>query len=219
MNTFAAPETKSMFIQNEEIYDNHLSNFVDTYSKNSNSLNYFNELNIGLKNYTQESSKMCSKLKHMCYDLSGLVLKTSESLNAISDYFAKFNKFTNDSYSQLKIKQIQEVEDTNKKLEAGIYEWSKQLLTQSQHILDNMASFFHFKKHEFSTFDLLFETKMKVDENFKKRYFELEQRKQRLFEEREVDKWNIQPLNKNNNMNELLKNYSVARNHMIPNVR
>ena len=218
MNSFMASETKTMFTQNEEIYDNYLGNFVETYSKNSNSLGYFNEVNLGLKKYTQESSKMCSKLKHMCYDLAGLVLKTSQSLNSISEYFAKFNKFTNDSYSHFKIKQIQEVAETNKKLEAGVYEWSKQLLTQSQSILDNMASFFHFKKHEFATFDLLFETKIKVDDNFKKRNSELEQKKQRLFEEKNIDKWNIQPLNDNKNLNDLLKNYAIAKTHMIPNV-
>ena len=218
MATFSAPENKRLFLENERVYDQYLNNFSESYSKQSNSLNYFNEVNTGVKSFTTEAKKMCSKLKHMCYDLSVLFIKTSEQLNQISEYLTKFNKFTNDAYVNLKFRPNQEVIDTNKKLEAGLFQWSKQVLTQSQYIIENMASYFHFRKHEYSTFDLLLETKMKVDETFKKQYTELEEKKQRLFETKNIQKWKIQDLNGRGNINDLLQNYAVARTHMIPNV-
>jgi hypothetical protein len=218
LSSFSDPETRILFAQNERVYDQYLSNFISNYSQNSSSMSYFGEFNVALKNYTKQSSKLSSKLKHLCYDFSDLMLKMSSGLNEISEHIGKMVAFTNEVYGQLKITQSPEVIETDKRLQAGIAEWGRQIISQRQFVMENMAGFFHFKKHEFMTFELLIETKLRVDEAFKKKYFELEAKKQKLFESKNVEKWNIRPTAVNEGLNDLLKNYSKAREHMIPEV-
>ncbi len=219
MAGFSDPETRVLFSQNEVVYDQYLRNFISNYAENRNSMSYFGELNNTLINYTRNATKMCSKIKHLCYDFSDLMLKMSSQLNEISDSIGKLVTHTNEVYSELKIQQSQEVVETDKKLQAGIAEWSRQIISQRQFVMDNMASFFHFKKHEFMTFEALIDSKLHVDEAFKKKYFELEAKKQRLFETKNVEKWKIQPTGINESLHDMLKNYSKAREHMIPEVR
>lgn len=218
MAGFSDPETRVLFSQNEVVYDQYLRNFISNYAENRNSMSYFAELNNSLINYTKNATKMSSKIKHLCYEFSDLMLKMSSQLNEISDHIGKLVTYTNEVYSQLQIQQSQEVAETDRKLQAGIAEWSRQIISQRQFVLDNMASFFHFKKHEFMTFEALIESKLHVDEAFKKKYFELEAKKQRLFETKNVEKWKIQPTGINESLHDMLKNYTKAREHMIPEV-
>lgn len=218
MAGFSDPETRVLFAQNEQVYDQYLSNFVQNYGENKSSLSFFGDLNGVLSEYTKNATKMNSKLKHLCYDFSDQMLKMSSQLSEVANQLSKLTAYTNEVYGKLRVAQSPEVVETDKRLQEGIAEWGRQIITQRQFVLDNMASFFHFKKHEFMTFESLIDTKLKVDEAFKKKYFELEAKKQRLFESKNVEKWKIQPTAMNESLNELFRNYAKAREHMIPEV-
>lgn len=218
VGAYASPENKVLFSQNEKMYDQYLSNFVESYSKNSNSMSYFNDLNEKLKMYTIECTKIFSQMKHMCYDLADLMLKTSAKINQISETYGTYVKLTEETYKNMKLQPAGEVSETDKKLQTGLSSWANQVIIQRQFTIDNFASFFHFKKHEYVTFDTLLEAKIKVDETFRKRYFELESKKQKLFEMKNVEKWKIQPQKVNSNLNDMFKNYGKARELMIPEV-
>jgi hypothetical protein len=147
------------------------------------------------------------------------MLKTSNCLNEISDTFGKYIKLTNDSYLQLKIRPNNDVLETDKRLQAGLSQWAKQILTQRQFVLDNMGSFFHFKKHEFNTFNLLIQSKIKIDESFKKKSVDLENKKLKLFESKNAEKWKIQSKLVNPDLNDLFRDYNKAKEYIIPDVR
>ena len=218
-SAFNSPDSHQLFTQNELIYDQHLSNFIDQYTHSMNSHSYFAELNGQLLKYTQESSKIFSKLKHLSLDLSENMLKMSQNLTELAETLGKFTKMSNDTYTFMKIRQTGEVQASDRKLEEGLGEWGKQVLNQRQLVLDNMGSFFNFKKHEFRTFNLLIQNKIKVDESFKKKFMDLENKKQKLFEGKDVGKWKIPVQSKHSNIAELLSNYSKAKSEMIPDVR
>lgn len=52
-----------------------------------------------------------------------------------------------------------QVENIHKKLKIGLYEWGSQLFSQKKYVIDNMASFYHFKKHEYLSFSKLLNSK------------------------------------------------------------
>ena len=218
VTAFQNPESRLSFQENERIYDQYLSNFIGGYQKNLNSIGFFSRLSENLLEYSREAAKILSQLKHQCFDLSVQLSKVSESINAISQSYKRYTTLTENCYKEFHIIPSQDVVETDKKLAQGISEWANQILSQKQYINDHMASFFHFKKHEFLTFERLIETKLKVDDMFKKKYTSLEQKKKLLFETKNVESWKIKPQTLNTNLNDLFKDYKRARAEMIPDV-
>ena len=205
------------FQKNEQVYDRFLSDIFTDFDKQKNNNIYYNALFKNLNNYSTENSKSFSKLKHLCYELSELLGKTAETVHKIAGAFNKFVLDSNNLYKKINFKRNEEVEMIHKKLKMGIYEWGSQLLTQKKFVVDNLASFFHFKKHEYKTFSDLLNVKIDLTNNTIKEQEELDVKKMKLFQSKDIKKWKIdQEGIKDLNIQELFQDFNKVKEFMIP---
>jgi hypothetical protein len=211
------PQLGSFFKKNEEVYNRLLKDIFSDYEKQKENSSYFSAIFKHLDNYSIENSKSFSKLKHLSYQLSDLLGKTAEIVHRIAGVFNKFVIDSNSLYKKINFNRNEEVELIHKKLKVGIYEWGSQLLTQKKFVIDNLASFFHFKKHEYKTFSELLNLKMTLSAESEKSMEELNAKKLKLFQSKDIKKWQINQNQIGNiNINEMFQNFDMVKDYMIP---
>ena len=208
---------QNYFKKNEQVYDRFLTDIFTDFEKQKNNNHYYTALFKNLNNYFFENSKSFSKLKHLSYELSDLLGKTAECVHKIAGAFNKFVLDSNNCYKKINFKRNEEVEMIHKKLKVGIYEWGSQLLTQKKFVTDNLASFFHFKKHEYKTFSDLLHVKIDLTNNILTEQDSLDAKKLKLFQSKDIKKWKIdQEKISNLNIQELFQDFSKVKEFMIP---
>ena len=62
---------------------------------------------------------------------------------------------TNDLSKNIKFKRDENVSQIDKKLKLSLLDWSNYYLKMKKYVIDNFASFFHYKKREYTTFSEL----------------------------------------------------------------
>jgi len=212
------PGKRDMFKENGQIYDSYLRKIFDDYAESSINENYFSRLFAQISSRSSQNSKQYSKLKHMCYDLAELMLKTGKLLHKISDTYAASLKATNEFYDKINLRVDPRVENEDRRVQAGLTEWGSQMISQRKFVIDNMASFFHFKKHEQLACDQLIQSKIGIDELYSRKYTELEKRKLKLFGSKDVPSWKINLESVGANFNEILTSYEKAKPFILPDV-
>lgn len=114
-------------------------------------------------------------------------------------------------------KPDQNVEKTQKMLKTGLYEWGAQLLSQKKYVNDYMASFYHFNKHEYMAIGQLMQNKLKMSQQFQQKVEELNKKKLKLFQSRDVQKWRIPPEEFNKfDINRVFDSFELVKEHMLP---
>ncbi len=209
---------RKLFKENERIYDSYLSQVFESYGQSSADSKYFTNLFEKISDCSYQNSKQFSNLKHMCYDLSDLLLKTGKLLHKISDSYSKCVKSSQDFYKKIQFKNDPLVEQEDKKLQSGLAEWGSQIISQRKFAIDNMASFFHFKKHEQLAYYDLIGSKNIIENLYVRKSLELEKKKHKLFEAKDVLGWKVNMDSVNGDFNEMFKNYEKIRPYMLPDV-
>jgi hypothetical protein len=212
------PGKREMFKENGQIYDGYLQRVFDNYNESTTHENYFTDLFAKISARSVQNSKQFSKLKHLCYDLADLLLKTGKLVHKISDTYAGCLKATNEFYDKINLRIDPRVENEDRRLQSGLTEWGSQLISQRKFVIDNMASFFHFKKHEQLTVNSLIQSKVGLDELFSRKSTELEKRKLKLFGSKDIPSWKVNLEVMGASFNELLTSYEKAKPHILPDV-
>lgn len=216
--TFAVDENKVHFVENEQIYNEKMSEVFGTFQKHSDDPAYYSAIFKRLDSFFGHNTKVFSQLKHLSYDLSGLLTKAGKTILKISALFSSHLKEQMVVYKKIKFKMDEEVDTVFKKLKVGLNEWGSQMMTQSKYVIDNMASFFHFKKHENATFSKLFAAKTEFGAEFAKNWDNLEKTKKKLFDTKNTEKWLIDYNNIDGDFNELFKDFKKIKPYMLPDV-
>lgn len=215
---FRKNESRQVFLNNEQGYDQLLKEKFTTYEKYSDDPAYFTAVFKRLDGYFNSNGKIFSQLKHLSYDLSGLLTKAGKTIHRISALFNVHIKESLSTYGKIRFKADEEVDLVYKKLKLGLNEWGSQMFTQSKYVIDNMASFFHFKKHEHLGFSKLFAAKMEFGNVFRKNWDDLEKLKKKLFDGKNTEKWKIDYNHIDGDINELFKDFKLIKPYMLPDV-
>jgi hypothetical protein len=218
LKNYEHPDKKKLFKENETIYDTYLKTTFENYNQKDTESQYFAHLFEGIKEISITHSKQYSNLKHMCYELSELLLKTGKTLHKISNAYDKVVKTSHEFNRKIQFKGDERINSIDKKLKGGIAEWGSQLISQRKFVVDNMASFFHFRKHEYLAFETLIESKIAVDTLYKKKFQDLEKKKIKLFESKKIDNWKLSMESIKGDFNEIFKNYAKIKPYIIPDV-
>lgn len=216
--SYSIKKNQKLFAENERVYDEILHEVFGTFGKHKDDSDYYRAIFTRLNGFFDHNSKIFSQLKHLSYDLSDLLKKAGKTIHKISALFSSHIKESLVIYSKIKFKSDDEVNTVYKKLKIGLNEWGSQMLTQSKYVIDNMASFFHFKKHENTTFNRLFSAKLSFGDEFRKSWDSLEKTKKKLFEGKNTEKWQIDYNSIDGDFNELFKDYEKIKPYMLPNV-
>lgn len=208
---------KKLFAQNEQVYTNFLGKQFTGF-KADNDDSYYSKIFETLIGYTTGNEKIFSQIKHLCYELSGHQTKAGETIHKIVAAMESY--LTNQAavYKKINFEPSENVNLMNKKLLCGLSEWGSQLLIQKKFVIDNMAGFFHYKKHEYSELGNLISLQAEVQNNFKKKAQVLEQTKLKLFASKNVDKWKINYTLLKGDINTMMKKYETIKDFMLPEV-
>lgn len=211
-------ENRQFFEANEGSFNEILGDQIGSFEEIKSNLDHFNTMFKSMDGLFYTNSKMFSNLKHMCYDLGQLLTKSGNLIHQISSTYNKIISDTHKVYEKHKIKIDQEVSDITKKLKIGLNEWGSQLKVQSSYVVDHMASFFHYKKHENLSFSHLLQAKMTMHNNFVKSWSSLDAQKKKLFDGKNPEKWKINFDEVDGDINEIMKDFKKARPYMLPDV-
>lgn len=80
-----------------------------------------------------------------------------------------------------------------------------------------MASFYHYNKHEYNDISELLKSKHLMSQKFQKKIEEVNKKKLKLFQARDVQKWKIDPEVFNKfDINTVFDNFDLVKDHMLP---
>lgn len=220
LKSYESPEKKMLFRENEQIYDGYLARILENYGQKETEDGFFGTLFDAIEGLAGQSAKQFSTLKHLCFELSETLLKSGKVLHRISEVFAKCIKTTQEFYRKIHLNAEAGAGNggVDKKLQEGLAEWGSQLISERKFVIDNMASFFHFRKHEHLAAAQLVSSKRSVDELYRKKLIELEKKKVRLFESKKIETWKLSLDHLKEDINELFKNYAKIKPYIIPDV-
>lgn len=216
VSTYNRNDNKEYFNENEKIYDGFLNDIFGTYGKYQNNPDYFVAVFKRLDGLFDVNSKIFSQLKHLSYELSEHLSNTGKTIHRISALYSRYIKESLDCYNKVSFKIDEEVDAVTKKLKVGLDEWGSQLLTQSRHVIDNMASFFHYKKHENLSFSELIAAKMELGTNYKKLQDQLDLNKRKLFDSKNTEKWKVNLNDVQGDYAEIFKDFEKVKPYMLP---
>lgn len=216
MANYNRNDNKIAFDQNQKIYDGFLTEIFGTYTKYQDNPEYFVALFKRMDALFDVNSKIFSQLKHLSYELSETLSKAGKTIHRISALYSRYIKESLDCYNKISFKIDNEVDAVTKKLKVGMDEWGSQLMTQSRHVIDNMASFFHYKKHENLSFSQMITAKSEFSNTTKKMQDQLDATKKKLFDNKNTEKWKINMSEVQSDFNEIVKDFEKAKLYMLP---
>jgi len=179
---------------------------------------YFDKIFSHLDVNAKSNAKIFSQLKHLSYELSETLSKTGEIIKRISAVYSEFMMGTDSHYKRIGFQTDSKVQESSKRLVIGLNQWSSQLNAQKKFVIDNMAGFFHFKKHEYLELSALIENRMDFSFQLKKKTQLLDDKKQKLFDSKVVDRWRVDYTQVPGDINEYFKTFQKIRPYMLPDV-
>ncbi len=215
-SSFSQEKNRNFFMKNESVFDSYFNKILGKYDKQKNNSDYFSFILRNLFQSNQENSKVFSQLKHLCYDLAQQLGKTGNIIHKIANLYNKYIKENTMLFEKIKFKENEEVKTIHKKLFIGLNEWGSQLLSQKKFVVDDMASFFHYRKHEDIQLSKLLNLKLNMNMKLKTKFDELNNKKVKLFQQKDIKKWKIDPKEADGDLNSLLQNFDKAKPLMLP---
>lgn len=212
------PKRRDNFAQNEQVYDLFLASLFNKFDTNSKNEQFYDNIFTNLAGQCTANSKAASALKHQCYDLTYWLQKTSEAINKIALTLNECMAEENALYAKLNFKTDETVNITRKRFVTGLQEWGSEVLSVKKFVNDNLASFFHFQKHENIELSILMNYKLQITNQYKKKAFDLEKQKAKLFEVKDPVKWKLEISNVQEDIMDMMNSYPKIRQHMLPEV-
>lgn len=212
---FESPQKKPLFASNERVYDGYLAKHFKDFRPDADD-GYFLRLNEHLTSYAGGNEKVFSQLKHLSYEFAGHFAKAGEAVHKIVSTLEAYMKTQTDTYKKINFEPSESVTAMNRRFLVGLSEWGSQLLIQKKFIIDNMAGFFHYKKHEYGELAKLLDLQNDLQSKFKKRAAALEQTKQKLFETKNIEKMRIRLGDVRGDPAAVLRDYATAREYILP---
>lgn len=161
-------------------------------------------------------ANLCSQLKHMCYTLSEQLTEVGSTINQIASLYKQLVRMNSAELTKMNMKQGEDLIRTQQSLIVGLNSWSQQFVTLRKFVIDNMASFFHYNKHESLEVKRLADSKLAFQAMTKKRVADLDMKKLKLFESKNVERWKINYQVLNQDFNELIQSFPKIKPLMIP---
>lgn len=93
----------------------------------------------------------------------------ARTLKSISDLIRKSFNPLDKVLSKYEFILDSETRRKRKEFEIGLSQWRAEIFTQTEFVIENLASFFHFKKHESLTLSNLCQEKIKLNESIIKK--------------------------------------------------
>ncbi len=216
--TFRNPENKQYFMDNEYVYSDTMKEMFEGYNPGEDTATYFAKIFAQFDEMFNKNSKIYSQLKHLSYELAKILSNAGNLIHKISDLYNTSIKDEELTYNRMKFKTMQDVEQINKKLNIGLTEWGSQMITQSRYVIDNLAGFFHYKKHENASFSKLIQVKISNNNNYIKTSADLDSKKQKLFDAKNMDKWKVNHNSLPGDFGEFSKSFEKIKPYMLPDV-
>lgn len=166
---FMNSNTKMVFEKYEKIFNKKILkklNKFDLKSLENNSL--FLKFFESFSDLAKINSKIYSKLKHECYSLSSQLQNISKTINNISDLFKSAIKNQCKMYEEYQYNMEEESVQLSKDILTGLDQWNTECISQKFIITENMASLFHYKKHEMLSLGELCQSKIKLNNSIQK---------------------------------------------------
>jgi hypothetical protein len=202
----------------DEASKKYLSKTFETFPNHTYDTTFLTSIIDSISSLCHVNGKQYSDLKHMSYELSELILKAGKLLHKISDTFHACIKTAQDHFKKIQFNVSPRVEIEERKLQNGLSEWGTQLISQSRFIVDHMASFFHFKKHEQLSFHELIQCKKTFEDHLKRKSADLDKKKSKLYESRNIDGWKVNRESIIGDFNDLYHSFNKVRVFMLPEV-
>lgn len=151
-----------------------VSKFSGLYNYDFANYSFFDSYFKDFSEKSQEISKLFSALKHKSYALAKDVEKVGKQIQNISEMYKKVINSVNFLHTKYEFKADSEVTDVNGKFVDGLDNWAVELDNQKHYINENMASYFHYKKHEFLHIGELVDLKIKINGDIEKQFLNFE---------------------------------------------
>lgn len=166
---FTNPNTKPVFEKYEQIFNKKILEKLKKFKSNSLENNtmfmkFFQSFDI----LSKTNSKIYSKLKHECYSLSNQLQVLSKTITNISDLFKSTIQNQYRLFEQYQFNMEDESVQLSKDILTGLDQWSTECISQKFTVVENMASLFHYKKHEMLSLGDLCQSKIKLNEDVQK---------------------------------------------------
>ena len=208
-------EKPNAFVENSRVYDEYfLKMFVKW--KSATNIDDFNTVIRALDKNCQSQSKLYSALKHAAFTLSDLLGKAAQQVALITTLYSNVLKEQENFSKETFFASNNDVEEVNRKLKLGLSEWSAQLTTQKNFVVEHLSNFFHFKKHEYLSVSELVNYNFEVQDTFRRNYQALEEKKQKLFDSRNVEKWQVDTALMKEDFNTVFKDFEKVKPYMLP---
>lgn len=212
----AEPKYKDLMAKNEKTYDAYFSQMFPNWKKPGEIDEVVSSLRQ-IDTFVNTNAKTFSNLKHFSYDLAEHMSKASESLKEIAKTFEDYSKECEKTFTKIGLTSNKHALDVNSKIVSGLRDWSILLNTQKKIVVNYLANFFHFKKHENLSFTPLIKSTFDYHEKAKKKLADLDSLKKKLFDEKKPIKWKIDSKSLGDeDMNEVIRDYSKAKKFMLP---
>ena len=211
---FSIGSQKDKILENEMFYDGFFGNLFPDYNEKKIDPNYFLNLFKNLSNHLLKDATIFSRLRKLSVTLA-------ENLKISGDIIYKISSLLNTSLNHSKKyfrSNSSEFEIVQKKLKIGFDEWGSQIFSQTNFIKDNLESFFQFRKYESRKMSSLLKLRNLSSKEAIDRINEINNKKKKLFDSKDILKWGIDEKLKFDDFDELMCDYEKARDLILPNV-
>lgn len=164
----------------------------------------------------KNNERQFSQMKALSHELASHLEAAGNAIHSIAHLYEEHLKCCAATFKKLHFNLDNEQLSVYRKLQAGLYEWGSQLITEKSFVVDHLASFFHFVKHENIEFAGLLQAKSQLVETIKERVRALDEKKHKLFEGKSVDRWKINFKELGIGPNEIDQPFEKIRPYMLP---
>lgn len=171
----ANSEKTPVYLEYNKLYKEKIrAKFTGLFNYDFNDYSFFNDYFADFSAKSVEISKLFSNLKHKSYTLAKEVAKVGKQIQSISAEYKKVLNSLNFLHTKYEFKLDDVVEDVNTKFLNGLDSWGVELDNQKHYINENMASYFHYKKHEFLQIGDLVNLKTRINSGIDKQFLAFE---------------------------------------------
>lgn len=204
------------FERNTQVYETYFRNMFDNFEKFNNDLDSYTPLFKNLEIFCASSGKTFSNLKHLSYSLADTLEQAGKILFDMAEAYGSYNQSITEFNKKVGLKSVEDVQLIDSKVQKGLKEWGVQLKGQKNYVIESLANLFHFRKHEYLTVSGLIEANRESEEDFRKAWKELDEKKKTLFAQKNVEKWRLEVSTIKEDFNTVVKDFMAVRKYMLP---
>lgn len=206
---------KELVNTNCEIYNVYFQKLFPNL-RNMNDLDTISAYLKSIDGLCASNSKLFSQMKHATYELAVNLGKAAENLRQIAGLYEQYNKESEKAYTKISLDPDPQTTETNKRVQLGFKEWAQQMSVQKSFVIQNLANFFHYRKHEYLSFPELIKASADSQEAYKKKAAVLDDKKKKLFAEKKPANWKLEVQTMKEDLNDIVSDFSKVKKYMLP---